>query len=83
MQTTLNIDDDVYLALEKLSRRESKPTGQLLSDLLRRALGVPTPPPQISKNQPPVSFGGITPFPHRGGVVTDELINKLREGDCY
>lgn len=26
-------------------------------------------------------FCGVVPFPHRGGVVTDELIDKLREED--
>lgn len=27
--------------------------------------------------------GGFEPFPHRGGKVTDELTNRLREDDIY
>ncbi len=26
---------------------------------------------------------GLRPFPKRGGVVTNELIDKLREDDAY
>jgi hypothetical protein len=25
----------------------------------------------------------VKPFPRRGGIVTNELINKLRDGDAY
>jgi hypothetical protein len=81
MQATLDIDDDVFRAIETLSRRESKPAGKLLSELARAALGAAAKQP--SKAGETKAFGGFTPFPKRGGGVTDELINKIREGDCY
>lgn len=82
MQATLDIDDDVFRAIEALSRRESKSAGQLLSELARAALGSSAAKQPLKEGEPK-TFGGFTPFPKRGGVVTDELINKIREGDCY
>lgn len=82
MQATLDIDDDVFRAIETLSRRESKSAGQLLSELARAALGS-TANRQPTKAGDSKEFCGFMPFPRRGGVVTDELINKIREGDCY
>jgi hypothetical protein len=69
MRTTLNIDDDVLLAAKQRARTEGMPLGKVVSDLLSEAL------------QPPESVYGLVPFPTRGHVVTNELINRLRDGD--
>ncbi len=82
MQATRDIDDDVFRAIETLSRRESRPAGKLLSELARAALGATAAKPPLKAGEPK-EFCGFTPFPKRGGIVTDELINKIREGDCY
>ncbi len=76
MRTTLDIAEDVLLAAKELARKEHKTTGQVLSELagkgMRRA---PDPPDGAS----PDEFLGFRPLPHRGVVVTQELIDRLRE----
>ncbi len=79
MRTTLDIDDDVLRATKELARREKKTTGQMLSELVRRALGA-SPPDRASKE--PEALHGFRPFPRRGGIVTNEVIDDLREDDA-
>ena len=81
MRTTLDIADDVLQAAKELARRERKTAGEVISELARAALTAPQPPAPKAKEPP--SVYGIRPFPKRGGVVTNELINKLREDDAY
>ncbi|HET9901279.1 MAG TPA: ribbon-helix-helix protein, CopG family, partial [Actinomycetes bacterium] len=38
MRTTLNVDDDVLLAVQERARREKRSAGEVLSDLVRQAL---------------------------------------------
>jgi hypothetical protein len=38
---------------------------------------------KASKASEPRSHYGIRPFPKRGGIVTNELVNRLREEDVY
>jgi hypothetical protein len=49
MRTTIDIDDPILKDLKRLQRREGKPLGRLVSDLLAQALatarrGAPPPP---------------------------------------
>ena len=82
MRTTLDIADDVLQAAKDLARRENKTAGEVISELARAALTAPQPGPL--KAQELRSHYGIRPFPRRGNaVVTNELVNKLREGDAY
>jgi hypothetical protein len=80
MRTTLDIDDDVLQAAKERARRDKKTTGEVISELARSALT--TPPRGLSTRQPKALYG-FRPFPKRGGVVTNELIDKLREDDAY
>jgi hypothetical protein len=80
MRTTLDIADDVLQAAKERARREHKTAGQVLSELARQALVAPTRPASV---QEPKAVYGFKPFPSRGGVVTNEIINKLREDDAY
>lgn len=80
MRTTLDIADDVLQAAKERARREKKTTGEMISELARCAL---TAPPARSAREPKARYG-FRPFPKRGdAVVTNELINKLREEDAY
>ena len=38
MRTTITLDDDVFQAVQELARASGKPPGDVLSDLVRRAL---------------------------------------------
>lgn len=78
MRTTLDIDEDVLRAAKELARREKKTAGAVISELTRRAL---TAPPTGARQ--PKAVHGFRPFPKRGGIVTNEQIDKLREEDAY
>ena len=78
MRTTLDIDDDVLRAAKELARREKKTAGAVISELTRRALTAPSPTTRASK-----AVHGFRPFPKRGGIVTNEQIDKLREEDAF
>ncbi len=81
MRTTLDIADDVLQAAKERARRESKTAGQVISELARSAL---TGRPQdAAPRRPQKARFGFRPFPKRGGIVTNELIDGLREDDVY
>ena len=76
MRTTLNIDDDVLVAAKELAKQEGKTAGQVVSELARRALQT-----RLSNDNPvvPDEFYGFRPLPKRGVIVTQEIIDGLRE----
>jgi hypothetical protein len=80
MRTTLDIEEDVLFAVKDLARRQNKTAGEVISDLARRAL---TRAPTGTEAREPDAFYGFRPLPRRGGVVSNELINRLREDDVY
>jgi hypothetical protein len=80
MRTTLDIDDDVLLAAKEIARRDKKSAGQVISSLARSALAGPAVP--TLAREPRAAYG-FRPFPRRGGIVTNELIDSLREDDAY
>ena len=80
MRTTLDIDDDVLRAAKDLARREKKTAGKIISELVRRALGAIPARPAARE---PKALYGVRPFPRRGGIVTNESIDKLRQDDAY
>ena len=77
MRTTLNIDDDVLIAVKELARRESRSVGDMMSSLLRQSLTHGRADGTAGHGQE-AEFG-FRPFPRRGGIVTNELIDRLRE----
>lgn len=81
MRTTLDIADDVLQAAKERARREGRTAGEVISDLARTALTAPVH--TTKKVSEPRSHYGIRPFPKRGQVVTNELIDKLRQDDVY
>ncbi len=82
MRTTLDIADDVLLAAKDVARREKRSAGAVVTEWARATLlghgssGLNTPA-AAAKN--PLAKFGIHPQPRRGGVVTNDLINKLRD----
>jgi hypothetical protein len=80
MRTTLDIDDDVLQAAKEMARRTRKTAGRVLSELARAALGAGPP---ATGEKAPAAVHGMRPFPRRGGIVTNELIDKLRDEDAY
>jgi len=80
MRTTLDIDDDVLQAAKERARQANSTAGRVLSDLARRAL---TAAPASAAVREPEAVYGFRPLAPRGGIVTNELINRLREDDAY
>jgi hypothetical protein len=81
MRTTLDIDDDVLNAAKERARHQHKTVGKIVSELAREALNATTAiAPGVRQ---PRSVHGFRPFPKRGGVVTNDLIDKLRDDDAY
>jgi len=87
MRTTLDISEDVLFAAKDLARREKKTLGQVVSEIMRRALSGPADDAgggatvKGTGNAIDSRFRalGFRTLPARGGIVTNELINQLRE----
>ena len=79
MRTTLDIEDDVLFAAKDLARREKKTAGQIISALARKGLAGA----EASTVREPKAVYGFRPFPREGRIVSNELINKLREDGEY
>ena len=79
MRTTLDIADDVLFAAKELARREKKPLGQVISELARRAFAQPAETPPGLHVAEPLAAYGIHPLPPRGVVISNELIDRLRD----
>jgi hypothetical protein len=79
MRTTLDIADDVLQAAKERAQREQKTAGQVVSELLRQALTAPQP----SAVREPKAVHGFKPFARRGGIITNDLIDQLRNDDAY
>jgi len=80
MRTTLDIATDVLQAAKERARRENKTTGEVISELARSAL---TAQPAAPNAREPKAVYGFRPFPKRGGIVTNALIDTLRDDDAY
>ena len=77
IRTTLNIDDDVLLAAKELARRERKTAGEFVSGLMREALHARATPSADGRSKR--TLYGFEPIPSGGAVVTNELVDQLRE----
>jgi hypothetical protein len=88
MRTTLDISDDVLFVARDFARRDGKTVGQVVSELARRALQMPaassvqTQAMTAAPEEPGrerLRQMGIRPLPSRGGVVSNDTVNSLRE----
>ena len=77
MRTTLRIDDDVLFAVRERARREGRSSGEVLSELARAALTRSV----VSEVGETTVLYGFEPLPHRGAVVSNELIDRLLEDE--
>ena len=76
MRTTLDIDDDVLRVAKALAAQERKPVGQFVSELLRGAL--PARGGGATDGRPRERYG-FRPIPAGGAVVTNEVVNEIRD----
>ena len=84
MRTTLDIADDVLLAAKEMARRQQSSAGAVISDLARKGLLAGEQVRRAKAASPsPLQAVGIHPLPKRGGIVTNELIDRLRDDGPY
>ena len=85
MRTTLDIADDVLFAAKEIAQKEKKSLGQVISELARKAFAVGAYQPPTAQAVPHVSERlaqyGIQPLPSRGTVISNELIERLRDAE--
>lgn len=81
MRTTLGIDEDILMAAKTLAKQLKSSEGQAVSQSLRKALSG-----EFSSPQPPGGLvteaqtsTGFRPFPAGKGIITNDLVNNLRE----
>lgn len=95
MRTTLDIADDVLFAAKDVARIERKSLGQVISELARRAFAqnnalagatsggestvLQSGPLTVSER---IAAYGIRPLPARGALVSNEMIDRLRDADA-
>jgi hypothetical protein len=78
MRTTLDIADDVLQAAKELARSQKTSAGEVISQLARKGLKAAPGQASADEGEELLGFG---PFPSRGGVVTNDLIDRLRDED--
>ena len=76
MCTTLDIDDDLLMAAKDIAKRERRSAGSVVSDFVRLGMSAAN---HDERDEEGAAEFGFHPFPSRGGVVTNELIDRLRE----
>jgi hypothetical protein len=72
VRTTLTIDNDVLAAVKAIAVSERKSVGDVVSDLVRRALHRPLP--LSARNGVP-----LLPISKPQAVVTLDIVNTLRD----
>ena len=77
MRTTVDIEEDVMIAIKELARREGITAGAMISSLLRKALTKTEPAAANAVNEPNANYG-FRPLT-AGKVVGNDQINKLRD----
>jgi hypothetical protein len=75
MKTTLDIADDVLTAAEERARQDNLTVSEVITDIARQAL-LDAPGKSLENER---VFYGFRPFPKRGVVITQEMVNRLIE----
>ena len=73
MRTTLNLDEDVLLAVKELAQLRGKSAGEILSELARAALRGESEDRTVRNGVPILEPTG------REGIVTPEVVDRLRD----
>ncbi|MDO4723849.1 MAG: hypothetical protein Q4A97_03695 [Comamonadaceae bacterium] len=87
MRTTMDLDADALMAAKELARVENTSLGKVVSRLIRRALtgdemdGMAGLNAQAGPPGEAASRTGFVPFAPRGSVVSNALIDHLRDAE--
>ena len=76
MRTTLDIEEDVLLAVKELARHEKTTAGKVISRLARKGLTGG----DSTKGSRKITYkNGVPILPSRGRIITNEFIDQIRE----
>jgi hypothetical protein len=75
----LSIDDDVLHAAKEIARAERRSAGAVISDMARAGFAQSLGASSNASAQGPLAALGIKTLPRRGGIVTQEQVNQLRD----
>lgn len=81
MRTTIDLELDALLAVKEIAQAEGVSLGKVVSRLVRQALTGPAPAVVTRDDTQGGAATGFVPFAPRGVVVSNELIDKLRDGE--
>ena len=79
MRTTIDLDYDTLVAAKEVARMENVSLGKVISRLVRQALTGGAA--QQAGNVPAAMATGFVPFSPRGAVISNELIDRLRDAE--
>ena len=79
MRTTIDLDCDILLAAKEIARAEHTSLGKVISRLVRQALTGSAAPQALPGLA--ATATGFVPFESRGVVVSNDLIDRLRDAD--
>ncbi|MDR1189958.1 MAG: hypothetical protein LBK95_21305 [Bifidobacteriaceae bacterium] len=79
MRTTLTIDDDVLSAAKERARAEHRTMGEVISEMARSGFARSVSSPEAKARDERLAELGIRVLPSRGGIVTQELVNEIRD----
>jgi len=79
MRTTLDLDEDVLIALKNRARKERKSVGKAATEIIRESLGGPMVDPADDF----IYDNGILVLAPRGEVITEEHVQKLLDEEDY
>ncbi|MBW7832183.1 MAG: hypothetical protein H3C29_03120 [Simplicispira suum] len=85
MRTTIDLDYDTLVAAKEVARMENVSLGKVISRLVRQALTGGAA--QQAGNVPAATATatatatGFVPFAPRGAVISNELIDRLRDAE--
>jgi hypothetical protein len=83
MRTTVNIQDDVLIIAKNMARQEGKSVGDMLSELVRRAIQATVKSaksdPSLKQIEIDLKKLGVTPYyAPNGKTYTDDLVDEMR-----
>lgn len=72
----MDIEEDVLMAAMELARYEKTTTGKIISRLARKGLENNSP------GRPNITYrNGVPVLPQRDEIITNEMVEKIREED--
>lgn len=83
MRTTIDLDYDTLVAAKEVARMENVSLGKVISRLVRQALtgGAAQQAGNVPAATATATATGFVPFAPRGAVISNELIDRLRDAE--